>query len=73
MMDALHHMSFQKQAIGELWRVLKPGGRIVIIEPDIRRFVVKLIAIGEKIILMESHFRICGKNHGPICRSGRPY
>jgi demethylmenaquinone methyltransferase/2-methoxy-6-polyprenyl-1,4-benzoquinol methylase len=56
MMDALHHVSNQKRAISELWRVLIPGGRIVIIEPDIRKFAVKLIALGEKIILMGNHF-----------------
>jgi demethylmenaquinone methyltransferase/2-methoxy-6-polyprenyl-1,4-benzoquinol methylase len=40
----------------ELWRVLKPGGRIVIQEPDIRTFSIKLMALGEKLLLMRSHF-----------------
>jgi ubiquinone/menaquinone biosynthesis C-methylase UbiE len=56
MMDALHHVRDQRQTIRELWRVLTPDGRIVIVEPDIRRFVVKLIALGEKALLMHSHF-----------------
>jgi len=56
MVDALHHVTDQRQTISELWRVLAPDGRIVIIEPDIHRFTVKLIAIGEKVLLMRSHF-----------------
>ncbi len=56
MVDALHHVFDQRQTVTELWRVLAPGGRIVIIEPDIHKFVVKLIAIGEKLLLMRSHF-----------------
>ena len=56
MVDALHHVSHQPQTIQELWRVLAPGGRIVIEEPDIRVFAVKLIALAEKIALMRSHF-----------------
>jgi ubiquinone/menaquinone biosynthesis C-methylase UbiE len=56
MIDALHHIKDQQQSADELWRVLAPGGRILIIEPDIRRFFVKLIAIGEKLLLMRSHF-----------------
>jgi hypothetical protein len=36
-------------------RVFKPGGRIVIQEPDIKTFGVKLIAIAEKLLLMRSH------------------
>ena len=56
MVDALHHVSHQPQTIQELWRVLAPGGRMVIEEPDIRVFAVKLIALAEKIALMRSHF-----------------
>jgi ubiquinone/menaquinone biosynthesis C-methylase UbiE len=56
MMDALHHVLNQKQTIQELWRVLKPSGRIVIVEPDIHLFTVKLLALGEKVLLMRSHF-----------------
>ncbi|HDD61107.1 MAG TPA: class I SAM-dependent methyltransferase, partial [Chloroflexi bacterium] len=29
MIDTLHHVCDQQQTINELWRVLKPGGRII--------------------------------------------
>lgn len=56
MVDALHHVHNQPQTVNELWRVLAPCGKIVIIEPDIHRFAVKMIAIIEKLFLMRSHF-----------------
>ena len=56
MVDALHHVMDQRQTCNELWRILSPGGRILIIEPDIRKPLVKAIAIGEKLLLMRSHF-----------------
>lgn len=56
MVDALHHVENQAATIHELWRVLKPGGRIIIEEPDIRNFRVKVLALGEKLALMRSHF-----------------
>jgi len=54
--DALHHFADQKEAIADLARVLKRGGIMVIEEPNIEYFRVKLIALAEKIALMQSHF-----------------
>jgi SAM-dependent methyltransferase len=56
MVDAFHHVLSQRQTARELWRVLQPGGRLVIEEPDLDSFPVKLIAIAEKLALMRSHF-----------------
>ena len=56
MVDALHHVINAAATTSELWRVLRPGGRIVIQEPDIHSFIVKLVAVAEKIALMRSHF-----------------
>lgn len=56
MVDALHHVCSQNETARELWRVLMPGGRIVILEPDIRNFAVKLIALFEKVTFMRSRF-----------------
>ena len=56
MVDALHHVISQTETAREMYRVLMPGGRIVIEEPDIRSFYVKLIALAEKILFMRSHF-----------------
>jgi ubiquinone/menaquinone biosynthesis C-methylase UbiE len=56
MVDAFHHVCDQEKTAKELWRVLKVDGRLVIEEPDISYFGVKLIAIGEKILGMRSHF-----------------
>lgn len=54
--DALHHFSNRDESIAELIRVLKPGGMILIEEPDLNLPVVKIVAIAEKLMLMESHF-----------------
>ena len=56
MIDALHHVCDQDETAGELWRVLKTGGKLIIEEPDIKHWGVKLVALAEKITLMRSHF-----------------
>ncbi len=56
MVDALHHVADQQRTARELWRVLAPGGLLVIEEPDVRRPLVKGIAVFEKLALMRSHF-----------------
>jgi demethylmenaquinone methyltransferase/2-methoxy-6-polyprenyl-1,4-benzoquinol methylase len=56
MVDALHHVFHQEKTARELFRMLKPRGKIVIEEPDISIFGVKLIALAEKLLLMRSRF-----------------
>ena len=54
--DTFHHFGDQVAAAGEMLRVLAPGGCLVVEEPDIRRFPVKLVAVAERVALMRSHF-----------------
>lgn len=54
--DALYHFAAQPAAIRELLRVLAPGGRLVIEEPDIELPAVKLVALAERLAGMGSTF-----------------
>lgn len=55
--DALHHFRHQTQAARELLRVLSPQGRLVVEEPNVKRWAVKIVALAEKMALMRSRFR----------------
>lgn len=57
MVDAYHHVQNQDRSLSELLRVCAPKGLVVVEEPDILRFGVKLIALGERLLLMRSRFR----------------
>jgi demethylmenaquinone methyltransferase/2-methoxy-6-polyprenyl-1,4-benzoquinol methylase len=54
--DALHHFADQRRAAQELVRVLAPGGRLVVEEMNYERLPVKLVALGEKLLLIGSRF-----------------
>ncbi len=54
--DALHHVSDQERSIKEIYRLTKENGKIIIEEPDINHWIVKFIAIMEKLLLMRSKF-----------------
>jgi ubiquinone/menaquinone biosynthesis C-methylase UbiE len=56
MVDALHHVVQQGRTAAELYRVVRPGGRVVIEEPDYRRPAAKVVALLEKLALMRSRF-----------------
>jgi ubiquinone/menaquinone biosynthesis C-methylase UbiE len=55
MVDAFHHVIDQQQTLMELFRVVKLGGVIVVKEPDIKTFAVKVISIFEKVLGMRTH------------------
>ncbi len=57
MIDAFHHLIDQISAVKQILTLLKPGGIFILEEPDIDHWQVKLIAIGEKLLFMRSHFQ----------------
>jgi ubiquinone/menaquinone biosynthesis C-methylase UbiE len=67
MVDALHHVIDYRETADELWRVVKPGGRIVIEEPNIQKITIKYVAIMEKLALMRSHFISPDKIKNAFC------
>lgn len=54
--DALHHFLEPHRMVLEMLRVLKAGGRLLIEEQDINRFLIKLVRAAEKAVGLHSHF-----------------
>ena len=54
--DVFHHLIDQQRAAHEMMRVLATGGRLVVEEPDIAHWGVRLTAQAEKLLRMRSHF-----------------
>jgi ubiquinone/menaquinone biosynthesis C-methylase UbiE len=54
--DAFHHFADHRSAIAGVWRVLAPGGRLVIEEPNIDTPAIKAVALAERAALMRSRF-----------------
>ena len=57
--DALHHFLEPRRIADEMSRVVKPRGRILIEEQDIRRHFIKLVSMAEKAVGLHSSFLSC--------------
>lgn len=58
--DSFHHFRDHRRILEECHRVLKPGGILIIREPNIERLPIKFVALFERLALMRSRFFSAG-------------
>jgi SAM-dependent methyltransferase len=51
--ETLEHLLTPEKAIGELARVLRPGGRLVVTYPTINRTIAKRLRLGKNVAVSE--------------------
>lgn len=54
--DALHHLPNQRAAVAEAYRVLRPGGVVVVRDFDPRTPLGRLLVAGERLVGFDSTF-----------------
>jgi len=54
--DVLHHCNDQETVFHDAWRILKPGGFLAIVEPNVDHLYGKMIRIFEMLLVMRSKF-----------------
>lgn len=68
--DAWHHLRNQHGVIKEITRLLRPGGRLVIIDFDSQKMKTRLLALLEKMVAEPSTFTTPDKLSDTLSRAG---
>lgn len=68
--DSMHHFSDPRRAVGELRRVLRKGGVLVVFEIDPSSLIGAMITGGEKIFREPAHFLKPGELAGRLAEVG---
>ena len=68
--DAWHHFQAQGQVAREVHRILKPGGRVVVVAFDPRQLKIRIVAALERLVLEPSTFQAPDQLAATFARAG---
>ncbi|MFA7402990.1 MAG: class I SAM-dependent methyltransferase [Pelobacteraceae bacterium] len=72
--EVIEHLEKPEKALSEIWRVLRPGGRVIIIFPNDRTFMLARLAMGmvREALYDPGHVRqwTPGQIRKSLCRTG---
>lgn len=57
MSDVLHHIKNQKGLIGEIYRILRDGGKLIILDLEKKHLGIRILRIFENILFGRLYFR----------------